>query len=230
MKRLFIYIIGVAALVAGCTKEVPVSKDHQIVVEVPETVFDTLNVAYCNLDEASGDFIKEVTAAVKGTDICLFSAPVSPDVVDCQQVVSDAVSAWGHSVLAAVSDASSCFMVTAARSFGHEVVSYAGTSALVVDALGTRFLVGALKAEDSKDFVFKTLHADESAQWMYHLSGNPDMAVFNAAGIASCMSQGWNHVLAGSGVLDNVGAVETVPVEGMSYGIVKYSYQEEVAR
>ena len=215
MKKLFVFMMCAVAALSACTEEIPVTQDHEIIIELRQPLFDTLAVTYCNLEGASQDALKSLSSVMEGIDLCLFK-------------VSDKLpeaSVWGHSVLVSCSSSEHTFVATASEAYVSTVLTYSLSSAVVISVLGTNFLLGDLGADGVQALLDATIHVDESADWIYHLGGAPDTEALYKAGFSSCWD---NTIYAGSGMLSNISGIEQIPVDGLCNMVVKYVYYGEV--
>ena len=85
MKKILYTLCAVSLLAVGCTKEVPVSRDHDIDAEVTDMQTKMeLKTLYCNLNESASVDLQKLSEYLieKDADVALFVAPTSVNGTD----------------------------------------------------------------------------------------------------------------------------------------------------
>lgn len=85
MKKILYTLFAVSLLAVGCTKEVPVSRDHDIDAEVTDMQTKMeMTTLYCNLNESASVDLQNLGAYLteKDADVAMFVAPTSVNGTD----------------------------------------------------------------------------------------------------------------------------------------------------
>ena len=85
MKKILYTLFAVSLLAVGCTKEVPVSRDHDIDAEVTDMQTKMeMTTLYCNLNESASVDLQNLGAYLteKEADVAMFVAPTSVNGTD----------------------------------------------------------------------------------------------------------------------------------------------------
>ena len=85
MKKILYTLFAVSLLAVGCTKEVPVSRDHDIDAEVTDLQTKMeMTTLYCNLNESASVDLQNLGAYLteKDADVAMFVAPTSVNGAD----------------------------------------------------------------------------------------------------------------------------------------------------
>ena len=111
MKKILYTLFAVSLLAVGCTKEVPVSRDHDIDAEVTDLQTKMeMTTLYCNLNESDAVDLQNLGAylAEKDADVVMFVAPVSVNGTDFKTWLDAYASEKGGlTVLESVNDVAS---------------------------------------------------------------------------------------------------------------------------
>ena len=108
MKKILYTLFAVSLLAVGCTKEVGVSRDHDIDAEVTDMQTKLeLTTLYCNLNESVAVDLQKLGEYLdaKGADVAMFVAPVSVDGTNFNTWLNEyAAQKGGLTVLNVVND------------------------------------------------------------------------------------------------------------------------------
>ena len=111
MKKILYTLFAVSLLAVGCTKDVPVSRDHDIDAEVTDMQTKMeMKTLYCNLNESSSVDLQKLSEYLteKDADVVMFVSPVSVNGTDFKTwLKAYAAEQGGLTVLESVDDVAS---------------------------------------------------------------------------------------------------------------------------
>ena len=111
MKKILYTLFAVSLLAVGCTKDVSVSRDHDIDAEVTDLQTKMeLTTLYCNLNESASVDLQKISEYLteKAADVVLFAAPTSVNGTDFKTwLKAYAAEQGGLAVLESVDDVAS---------------------------------------------------------------------------------------------------------------------------
>ena len=117
MKKILYTLFAVSLLAVGCTKEVPVSRDHDIDAEVTDMQTKMeMKTLYCNLNESVDVNLQNLTEYLteQDADVVMFVSPVSVNGTNFKQwLEAYAASVGGLVVLESPNDIPSPLTMTA---------------------------------------------------------------------------------------------------------------------